>query len=107
MHALISGGEQFHGFEGMSLAVLILAGGAAILWAMIFAWRWFATFPYQPAPGPTTSDLGGEPPAIVNLLVHRVTEGNVTAAAAVLDEHTSRLLGLKQGEVDEVVEFVA
>lgn len=44
--------------------------------------------------------------ANVNLLVHRVMEGNPTAAAAVLDEHTSRLLGLKQGEVDEVVEFV-
>ena len=45
--------------------------------------------------------------ANVNLLVHRVMEGNMTAAASVLDQHTSTLLGLRQNEVDELVEFVA
>lgn len=96
MHALISGGEQFHGFEGMSLAVLILAGGAAILWAMIFAWRWFATFPYQPAPGPTTSDTGDEPPAIVNLLVHRCALTRAAIPATVLDLAARGALAVEQ-----------
>ena len=96
VQALISGGEQFHGFEGMSLAMLILAGGAAILWAMIFAWRWFATFPYQPAPGPTTSDLGGEPPAIVNLLVHRCALTRAAIPATVLDLAARGALAVEQ-----------
>jgi len=96
MPLLISGGAKFDGFEGFSLAVLFLACGAAILWAIIFAWRWFATFPYQPAAGPTTNELGGEAPAIVNLLVHRCALTRAAIAATVLDLAARGMLAVEE-----------
>ena len=62
MPLLISGGAKFDGFEGFSLAVLFLACGAAILWAIIFAWRWFATFHTSPPPAPRRTSSGAKRP---------------------------------------------
>src|SRR5579859_6203762 len=76
--SVIDTGPRFDGFSGLSLLLLVLAAGCGALWLAALAWRWFRTFPYLPDAGAATNELGPEPPAVVNLLVHRC---RVTRAA--------------------------
>ena len=61
------------------------AGAFALLFAVVFGVRWAASFPDLPAPGPETSELGTEPPAIANLLVNRCNVTSSAAAATLID----------------------
>ena len=56
-----------------------------LLFAVVFGVRWAASFPDLPAPGPETSELGTEPPAIANLLVNRCNVTSSAAAATLID----------------------
>jgi Predicted membrane protein (DUF2207) len=62
-----------------------VAGAFAIGFAVYFAIRWAASFPDLPAPGPETSDLGTEAPAIANLLVNRCHTTSAAPAATLID----------------------
>jgi hypothetical protein len=82
--SVVNTGPYFDGFSGFSLVLLVLAVGLGAGWLAVLAWRWFRTFPYLPVAGPATNELGPEPPAIVNLLVHccRVTRAALLATFA-------------------------
>ena len=62
--------------------------------AVYFVVRWAASFPDLPAPGPETSDLGPEPPALANLLVNRCHVTSAAAAATLVDLAARRHLEL-------------
>ena len=68
-------------------AVVLLGVGAVfgVLFAVVLAVRYAASFPDLPPPGPETSDLGPEPPAVANLLVNRCSVTRAAAAATVVD----------------------
>ncbi len=72
-------------FTAASIALLVLGGAFALLFAIVFGVRWAASFPDLPTPGPETSDLGAEPPAIANLLVNRCNVTSSAAAATLID----------------------
>lgn len=88
--------EEFTGFHGGSLVLLVAAGAAIVVWVALLAWRWFATFPYLPDADPPTSDLGNEPPAVVNFLVHRWKVTRAAMAATLLDLAARRLLAVEE-----------
>lgn len=87
-------GILFDRFEGLSLALLVLAGISAGAWLLVFAARWVASYPKMPAAGPETTDLGDEPPAIVNLLAHRWTLTRAALAATFLDLAARRIISI-------------
>ena len=65
--------------------------------------RWAASFPDLPAPGPETSELGAEPPAIANLLVNRCNVTSSAAAATLIDLAARRHLELFEVGPDHFV----
>jgi hypothetical protein len=81
-------------FTATSIAVLVVGGVLALVFAVVFAVRWAATFPDLPAPGTETSELGSEPPAIANLLVNRCHVTSSAAAATLIDLAARRHLEL-------------
>ena len=81
-------------FTATSIAVLVVGGALALVFAVVFGIRWAASFPDLPAPGPETSELGGEPPAIANLLVNRCNVTSSAAAATLIDLAARRHLEL-------------
>ncbi len=85
MLVLISGGEHFDGFEGLSAVLLVAGIIAVVVFALTFAVRWFASMPKLPPEGPATNELGDEPPAVVNLLVHRWKLTHTAIAATLVD----------------------
>lgn len=93
---LLDGGPKFDGFGGESLLLLVAACAALGLWAVVLAWRWFATYPYLPDEGPASGDFGDEPPAVANLLVNRWRVSRPAVAATVLDLAARHLLGVEQ-----------
>jgi hypothetical protein len=72
-------------FGSGAVALLGAGGGFGVLFAVVLAVRYAASFPVLPAPGPETSDLGEEPPAVANLLVNRCTVTRTAAAATLVD----------------------
>lgn len=74
-----------NGFEGLALLLLFAAAGAFGLFALVLGALWAASFPRLPDAGPETTDLGPEPPAISNLLVHRFKVTHAAMAATLLD----------------------
>lgn len=83
------------GFEG--LALLLLFGSLAVfgLWALVLGVLWAASYPRLPSAGPETTDLGPEPPAISNLLVHRFKVTHAAMPATLLDLAARRLLEIQ------------
>jgi hypothetical protein len=96
-------GSQFTGFEGGSLALVVAGGAVFVAWLLLFAWRWLATFPQLPDAGPETTELGPEPPAVVNLLVNRWRVTRASMAATLVDLAARRYLGIEQYGDDVVV----
>jgi Predicted membrane protein (DUF2207) len=81
-------------FTAASIALLVVGGVFALFFATVFGVRWAASFPDLPAPGPETSELGPEPPAIANLLVNRCNVTSSAAAATLIDLAARRHLEL-------------
>ena len=88
-----------------STAVVLLGAGAAfaVLFAVVLAVRYAASFPDLPPPGPQTSDLGPEPPAVANLLVNRCSVTRSAAAATLVDLAARRHLELFEAGPGRVV----
>jgi hypothetical protein len=72
-------------FTPTATALLVAAGAAGAAFGIVFAVRFAASFPALPSPGPETSDLGDEPPAVANLLANRCQVTHAAAAATLLD----------------------
>ncbi|MEX2100847.1 MAG: hypothetical protein WEB19_05475, partial [Acidimicrobiia bacterium] len=72
-------------FTPAAVSLLVASAIVAVLFAVTFAVRFAASFPDLPEPGPETSELGPEPPAIANLLVNRCEVTSAAAAATLID----------------------
>ena len=81
-------------FTAGAVALLVASAGVAVGFALVFVIRWAASFPDLPAPGPETSDLGPERPAIANLLANRCRVTTAAAAATLIDLAARRHLEL-------------
>jgi hypothetical protein len=75
---------------------LLLAAGALAAWLALFALVATTTMPTLPDPGPETTDLGPEPPALVNLLVNRCKVTSSAVAATLLDLTARRAATIEQ-----------
>jgi hypothetical protein len=75
---------------------LLLTGAALGAWLVLFALVATATMPTLPDPGPETTDLGPEPPALANLLVNRCKVTSSAVAATVLDLTARRAATIEQ-----------
>src|SRR5437879_6022117 len=99
----IQAGSKFHGFSGASLGALVAALVAAALWLVVFAVRWTASFPKLAPPGPETSDLGPEPPAVANFLVNRFEVTRLAVGATLVDLAARRVIGIEEIVADHFV----
>jgi hypothetical protein len=72
-------------FGAGAVAVLVAGGVLAAVTVVVFLTRWLVSLPDLPSPGPETSDLGPESPALANLLVNRCGVTTAAAAATLLD----------------------
>ena len=72
-------------FGAGAIALLVAGGVLAVITIVVFLTRWFVSLPDLPAPGPETSELGSESPALANLLVNRCGVTTAAAAATLLD----------------------
>jgi hypothetical protein len=81
-------------FDATAVALLLAGSVVLLVFAVVFAMRFATSFPALPAPGPETSDLGEEPPAVANLLVRRCHPTRAAAAATVVDLAARGLLDL-------------
>jgi Predicted membrane protein (DUF2207) len=72
-------------FTPAAITLLVVSAGLALVFAVYFVVRWTASYPDLPAPGPETSELGPESPAIANLLVNRCHVTSAAAAATLID----------------------
>jgi Predicted membrane protein (DUF2207) C-terminal domain len=81
-------------FDAPAIALLVAGAGTGLVFAVVFAVRFAASFPALPEAGPETSELGGEPPAVANLLVNRCHPTRAAAAATVVDLAARRHLEL-------------
>ena len=94
---------KFTGFHGLPVAVLAVGVLVIIIWAVMFAIRYLATFPKLPAAGAETSELGPETPAIANLLVNRWKLTHNAMAATMLDLAARKMLEIDQLGSDHFV----
>jgi hypothetical protein len=72
-------------FGAGAIALLAVGAALAVTTVVVFSIRWFVSLPDLPPPGPETSDLGPESPALANLLVNRCGVTTAAAAATLLD----------------------
>jgi hypothetical protein len=72
-------------FGAGAIALLVAGGALAAITIVVFLTRGFVSLPDLPAPGPETSELGPESPALANLLVNRCGVTTAAAAATLLD----------------------
>ncbi len=72
-------------FTPAAVTLLVVGAALGLLFAVYFVIRWTASYPDLPAPGPETSELGPEPPAVANLLVNRCHVTSSAAAATLID----------------------
>ncbi len=71
--------------DGFSLPVLVAAGAVALAWLGAAGAVWVARRPPDADAGPTTMELGSEPPAIAALLCGEYEVRTETAPATLLD----------------------
>lgn len=100
---LAVGGEQFDGFSGISLALLVVAFLAGGGWAGLAAVRWFATRPTLPRAGPETNEPGPEPPAVANFLINHCHVTRVAVSATFVDLAAQRFLAIDMLSLDHGV----
>ena len=90
-------------FTPTATALLIAAAAAGAAFGIVFAVRFAASFPALPSPGPETSELADEPPAVANLLVNRCQVTHAAAAATLLDLAARGHLEVFEAGVDRFV----
>jgi hypothetical protein len=78
----------------VDLALLGLAAGA--LWLAAVAWLYAMRHPLEPQVGPRTLDLGPEPPAVANVLVHDFRPTVEAVPATVIDLAARRFVEVEQ-----------
>jgi hypothetical protein len=88
-------GPEFDGFYGLSALLLGLAVAATIVWLIAFAVRWLTSFPRLPDAGPSTNELGPEPPAVANFLVNRWKTTHSAVEATLLDLAARKFLAVE------------
>lgn len=101
--AMFNTDASYTGFHGVSLALLVLAIILVVVWLLVFAERYFATFPKLPPADPATNDLRDEPPAVVNLLANRWKPTRIAMAATLLDLAARKILDIQQLDRDHFV----
>lgn len=90
-------------FNSGAVALLIAGGAVGVLFAIVLAVRFAASFPALPTPGPETQELGAEPPAVANLLVNRCSVTAAAEAATLVDLAARRHLELFEAGPDHFV----
>ena len=80
----------------IDVAGLFVASGATILWLLLLGILRFVRQPRQPAPGPTTQDLGAESPAVAGMLVTDFAVGRQAVAATVFDLAARRAVDVEE-----------
>jgi hypothetical protein len=93
----------YDGFQGAALAALVAAGLAATVWFLALLVRWFQWVPRLPRAGPETSELGDEPPAVANMLVHSWYVTAAAVPATVVDLAARKVIGLEKVGPDRFV----
>jgi hypothetical protein len=95
--------STYDGFHGAALAALVAAviAGAAVLVFLLV--RWFQWVPRLPRAGPETSELGPEPPAVANMLVHAWYVTAEAVPATLVDLAARRIVGLEEVGPDRFV----
>jgi Predicted membrane protein (DUF2207) C-terminal domain len=80
-------------------AVIFLASLAIaveVLWLAMAGVCWLVYRPGSPPPGPETTELGNEPPAVVNLLTHAFRVTSEAASATLLSLADRRMIEIVQ-----------
>ncbi len=90
-------------FDSLSFTLLLAAGIAAGVFALVFTWRWWASHPRLPDAGPENLEFGPETPAVANLLVNRWHVTRSALGATLLDLCARRYLGLDQLDEEHFV----
>ncbi len=93
--------------DGFSLPVLIAAAGVAIAWVGAAAVAWMVRRPPDAGAGPTTMELGPEPPAIAALLCGGYEVRTETAPATLLDLAARNVIALDEIQPGETICRVA
>jgi hypothetical protein len=99
-------GSQFHGFHGVSYALLCAGGISLVIWLVAFGYRWWRTRPDLPEAGPEINEIPVNPesPAVANFLVNNWNVTPSAIAATLVDLSARRVLGLDLlGRDDTVV----
>ena len=99
----VSGQDLRGNFDALGFTLLLAAGIAAGVFAVVFAWRWWASHPRLPDAGPENLDFGPESPAVANLLVNRWKVTRSALGATLLDLCARRHLGMDQLDEDNFV----
>ena len=86
----------YDGFHNAALAALVAAGIAAAVWLLVLLVRWLQWVPRLPRAGPETSELGDEPPAVANMLVHSWYVTAAAVPATVVDLAARKVIGLEE-----------
>ncbi len=100
VHAAV---PTYDGFHGAALAALVVAGIAAAIWVVALLVRWFQWVPRLPRAWPETSELGDEPPAVANMLVHSWYVTAAAVPATVVHLAARKVIGLEEVGPDRFV----
>jgi hypothetical protein len=82
------------------LLAALIGGGPLVCWVAAYWGYRFATRVRSLPPGPATPDLGREPPAVVNLLLHQRHVTEDAAEATLLDLAARRVIELRAPDAD-------
>jgi len=96
LFAMFNTDASYSGFHGISLFLLVAGGILVVVWLLVFAQRYFATFPKLPPAAPATNELRDEPPAVVNLLTNRWKPTRIAMAATLLDLAARKVFDIQQ-----------
>jgi hypothetical protein len=81
---------------GGELEIALLGVAAGMLWLGAAAFFYAARHPADPPVGPRTLDLGPEPPAVANVLVHGFRVTDEAVAATLIDLAARRFVEVEQ-----------
>lgn len=82
--------------SGRELEIVLLGVAAGALWLAAAAFLYVSRHPAEPPVGPRTLELGPEPPAVANFLVHDFRVTDAAVAATLIDLAARRFLEVEQ-----------